>query len=151
MLSGYDVALDTIGKPSDFETVGGEGFVEGFEDDFDEKLVSVLKKNADAVYVTICSPMMALTDRYGLDEGTRLAKEIFQQRAEAQQQNGRRYFWSFFHPSGQTLASIAGLVEANRIRPVIDRVYALEEIVAAHKYCETRQAQGKIVIDISGD
>lgn len=147
LLSGYDVAFDTIGKPSDFEAVMGNEF----EDDFDEKLLSVLKKNADAVYVTICSPMMALTDRYGLDEGTRLAKELFQQRAEAQQQYGRRYFWSFFHPSGQTLASIAGLVEADKIRPVIDRVYALEEIVAAHKYCETRQAQGKIVIDISGD
>ena len=151
LLSDYDAVYDTVGRPSDFEAIGNKRYNEGAEDDFDERLLSVLKKNAGAVYVTICSPKMALTDQYGLDEGIRLAKEIFQKRAEAQRQYGRRYFWSFFNPNGQALAAIASLVEADKIRPVIDRVYSLDEMVAAHKYCETGQAQGKIVIDISGD
>ena len=149
ILSEYDVALDTIGKPGDFEDMRGKGYVEGVEQDFDEKLISILKKHDDAVYVTVCSPKMALTDRYGLDEGIRRAEETYRQRAEAQQRYGRRYFWSFFHPDGRALAKITGMVEAGRIRPVVDRVYSLEEIVAAHKYCETGQAQGKIVIHVS--
>ncbi len=151
LLSDYDAAFDTIGKPSDFETMRGKGYIEGVEDDFDEKLLSVLKKHAGAVYVTICSPKMTLTDQYGLDEGVRLAEEIFQKRAEVQRRYGRCYFWSFFNPNGQALEAITSLVEANKIRPVVDRVYSLEEMVAAHKYCETGQAQGKIVINISGD
>ena len=151
LLSDYDVALDTIGKPSDFEAIRDKDYIERAGDHFDEKLLSVLKKEAGAVYVTICSPKMALTDQYGLDEGIRLAQKIFQKRAEAQRQSGRRYFWSFFNPNGRALAEITTLVEANKIRPVIDRVYSLEEMVAAHNYCESGQAQGKIVIDISGD
>ena len=151
LLGGFDVALDTIGKPGDFEAMRGKGYVEGVEDDFDEKLLSVLKKHADAVYVTVCSPKMALTDRYGLDEGLRRADETYRQRAEAQRRCGRRYFWSFFKPDGRALAAISSLVEAHKVRPVIDRVYSLEEMVAAHKYCETGQAQGKIVINVSTD
>ena len=151
LLNGYDAAFDTIGKPSDFEAISGKGYIEGVEGDFDEKLLSVLKKNAGAVYVTICSPKMVLTDQHGLDKGIHLAQETFQQRAAAQRQYGRRYFWSFFKPNGQALAVITSLVEANKIRPVIDRVYSLEEMVAAHKYCESGQAQGKIVIDIGAD
>ena len=151
VLGGFDAAFDTIGKPGDFEAMNGKGHIKEVEDDFDEKLLSVLKQNADAAYVTICSPKMVLTDRYGLEQGIRIAEKLFQQRAEPQRQLGRRYFWSFFNPNGQALAEIAGLIEANRIRPVIDRVYALEDMVAAHNYCETGLAQGKIVIDISGD
>lgn len=151
LLSDYDVAFDTIGKPSDFEAMRGKGYIDGVEDDFDDKLLSVLKKDAGAVYVTICSPKMALTDQYGLDEGVRLAEEIFRTRAEAQRQFGRRYFWSFFSPNGEALSAISSLVEANRVHPVVDRVYSLEEMADAHKYCETGQAQGKIVINVSGD
>ena len=149
LLRDFDVALDTIGKPGDFKSMHGKGYIRGVEDNFDEKLLSVLKKHADAVYVTVCSPKMALTDRYGLDEGVRRAERTYRQRAEAQQRHGRRYFWSFFRPDGRALAEIAGMVEADRIRPVIDRVYSLEEMVAAHRYCETGQAQGKIVINVS--
>ena len=149
MLRDYDVALDTIGKPSDFKAMHDKSYIQGVEDDFDEKLLSVLKKNADAVYVTVCSPKMALTDQYGLDEGVRRAEEIYQQRAKAQKRHKRRYLWSFFRPDGRALAQIAGMVEADKIRPVIDRVYPLEEMVAAHQYCESGQAQGKIVINVS--
>jgi NADPH:quinone reductase-like Zn-dependent oxidoreductase len=35
------------------------------------------------------------------------------------------------------------------LRPVIDRRYALEEIVEAHRYAETEQKKGNIVIMVS--
>jgi len=148
-LSDYDVALDTIGKPSDFEAMDGKRYNEGSPDDFDEQLLSVLKTHADAAYVTICSPKMVLTDRYGLEEGLRRAEEIYARRREAQRALGRRYYWSFFNPDGGALAEVAALVEAGRVQPVIDRVFPLEEMAAAHLYCESGRAQGKIVIDIA--
>ena len=148
LLKDYDVAFDTVGKTSDFEAIGAPAYIDGNEIDFDEKLLSVLKVDDSAVYVTICSPKMILTDKYGLEEGARISEAEFKKRAHAQQARGIAYYWSFCNPNGQALEVISRLVEANRIRPVVDRVYSLDEMVAAHEYCETKQAQGKIVIDV---
>ena len=50
---------------------------------------------------------------------------------------------------GALLGEIGALVEAGAIRPVIDRVFALDEIAEAHRYIETGRARGKVVIAIS--
>ncbi len=52
-------------------------------------------------------------------------------------------------PSASDLNSLALLIKDGRLRPLIDRVYPLEEITAAHAYSETGHARGKIVIKIS--
>ncbi len=148
-LSDYDIAFDTVGKTSDFEAIDAPKYIEDGDKDFDIKLANTLKKNGGAAYVTICSPKMMLTDKHGLKEGSLVAEKTFQERAAIQKAQGRRYYWSFFNPSGKALAEIAQLVESNQIRAVVDRVYPLEDIAAAHMYCETKQAQGKIVIDIA--
>ncbi len=49
-------------------------------------------------------------------------------------------------PSGKILAELTTLIEAGDIKPVVDRVYDLEDIAEAHSYSETGRAQGKIVI-----
>jgi len=37
-------------------------------------------------------------------------------------------------------------VEASVYRPNLDRVFALDNIVAAHRYMENNQASGKVVL-----
>lgn len=49
--------------------------------------------------------------------------------------------------SGVLLEAITERIERGAIRPVIDRVYPLEQIVDAHAYIETGRARGKIIID----
>ena len=151
LLADYDVAFDTIGRPSDFGDVHDHydldfSPVNGKE--YDELLMDTLKKFGDATYVTICSPKVALTNQLGLEAGLNKAKQVYAERAAAQQMLGRRYLWSFFKPSGEALSEIAALVEANKIRPVVDRVYKLEDLPAAHRYCESQQARGKIIVDV---
>ncbi|HEY7264406.1 MAG TPA: zinc-binding dehydrogenase [Trebonia sp.] len=49
--------------------------------------------------------------------------------------------------SGTTvLQRIIRQVESGACRPIIDRVFALEDIVAAHQYMESNQAAGKLVV-----
>jgi NADPH:quinone reductase-like Zn-dependent oxidoreductase len=47
---------------------------------------------------------------------------------------------------GRDLAFIAGLLEAGKIKPVIDRRYPLSETAAAMRYLEEGHAKGKVVI-----
>jgi NADPH:quinone reductase-like Zn-dependent oxidoreductase len=124
-----------------------------FDTSFDTEttLLDALKIEADAAYVSIVTPKLTLIDELGLDEGLRRGEALLAERVAAQRELGRRYYWSFAQPSGAALREIAGLVDAGCIRPVIDREFDLDEIVAAHEYCESGRAQGKIVVRVADD
>ncbi len=54
-------------------------------------------------------------------------------------------------PNNQDLAFMKGLVEAGKVKPVIDRCYPLAEVPEALRYLEEGHAQGKIVITVTGN
>jgi len=130
VLHDYDVAYDTS-----FDT--------------EEKLLATLKKNANASYVSIVTPKIHFVDEFGVKEGLERADALFKSLVAEQRFFGRSYYWSFMQPNGHALATIAALVEDEKINPVIDRVYSMDELVEAHEYCESKQAQGKIIVKIS--
>jgi alcohol dehydrogenase len=58
------------------------------------------------------------------------------------------YHFLFMKPSGEQLTKIKHLVEKGSIRPVIDRVYSIEEAQEAVQYVEMGRAKGKVVIQV---
>jgi NADPH:quinone reductase-like Zn-dependent oxidoreductase len=50
----------------------------------------------------------------------------------------------------EDVSHVKELVEAGRYRPVVDRVYPLEQVVEATKYVETGQKTGNVVLTLDG-
>lgn len=49
------------------------------------------------------------------------------------------------------LETLTALVEAGALRPLIDRHYPLDSIVAAHRYVESERKRGSVVIDVRAE
>jgi NADPH:quinone reductase-like Zn-dependent oxidoreductase len=59
------------------------------------------------------------------------------------------YKFIFMHPNGSHLDEIKTLVEDDKIKPIIDKVYPLSESIEAFTHLASGRAKGKIVIKIS--
>lgn len=62
--------------------------------------------------------------------------------------NGVRYRYLFMHPSGAELAELAALVDAGKLRIVIDSQYPFDRIAQAIAHLETGRAKGKVVVTV---
>lgn len=145
---GADTVVDYT--ETDFSTVLHDNDV-AYDTSFDteEKLLATLKTHAGASYVSIVTPKVHTVDQYGVEEGLKRAQEIFSNRVAEQKALGRHYYWSFMEPNGAALATIGQLVDTGKVRAVVDHVYPLNQLAEAHEYCESMQAQGKIVVRVS--
>lgn len=47
------------------------------------------------------------------------------------------------------LERLKALLQSGQVRPVIDRRFALDDVVAAHRYLETGQRVGNVILDVS--
>jgi NADPH:quinone reductase-like Zn-dependent oxidoreductase len=61
---------------------------------------------------------------------------------------GIEYSFLFVHPDGSQLAEIGELLQAGRIRPVIDKVFPFDQAKEALAYLEKGRAKGKVVVQI---
>ncbi len=73
---------------------------------------------------------------------------FFAGQTERQPRGGYFLVWS---PTAADLETLADWVRASNLRSVIDSVYPLEEIRAAHERSQTERSRGKIVLRIKAD
>jgi NADPH:quinone reductase-like Zn-dependent oxidoreductase len=61
---------------------------------------------------------------------------------------GKRLLITQVKPRGGNLEKLNALIEAGKVRPVIERVFPLEEIADAHRLSETGHVRGKLVVKV---
>lgn len=132
-LSNYDVVLDTL----------------GYLEDAEGPSLSTLKRGRGAVYISLVNPMLPMIDRLGLAPGLLAAFGILLGRKVWQGLvHDRRYVWAHFTPDGAALEVIRDLVENGQIRPIVQSVLPLEDVVTAHELIATRRVRGKLVLEV---
>jgi NADPH:quinone reductase-like Zn-dependent oxidoreductase len=62
--------------------------------------------------------------------------------------SGPRVRFAISQNTRESLEYIAGLIEAGVLQPVVDRVYPMDEIAAAHRRVESRHKRGSVIVSI---
>jgi NADPH:quinone reductase-like Zn-dependent oxidoreductase len=130
-LSEQDLVLDSVGAGAWRVALTGRG---------------ALRRGG--LIVRIVADVPSWVERFGLWPGTLLAWLALGWFFAWCRLRGRRGAFVLRSPSSSSLAAISALVEDGRVRPVIDRVFAFEDVADAHRYSEAGHARGKIVIAV---
>lgn len=145
---GADVVVDY--KKQDFEKVLGDYdlALNNLAGDTLEKSVRVLKPGAKLISIS-GPPDIEFAQQLGLNwmlkQVMRLLSFSIRRKAAARQVG---YSFLFMQANGAQLQRIAALIDAGSIRPVIDRVFPLEQTHEAMAYLEQGRAKGKVVIKV---
>ncbi|MEY4729707.1 MAG: hypothetical protein RL020_865 [Pseudomonadota bacterium] len=130
LLADYDLVFDTL---------GGETQHRSF---------SVLKRGG--TLVTIAGiPTAEVGREWGANFIIRAVMALKNRTSsKLAQQRGVNFKYLFMHPSGEQLRGIAQLIEAGKIKPVIDKHFDLDHIRDALRYSESGRAVGKVIITL---
>ena len=125
IVADADIVFDTLGK------------------NYTEEAFQVLKKGGKVV--SVAGP---------LDEDSAKAFGMMEYKlppalASLSSEKDATYKFIFMHPNGAHLSEIRSLIEDEKIKPIIDKVYPFDESVAAFTHLASGRAKGKIVIKIN--
>ncbi len=124
-----------------FDSLGGEHTLKAFR---------VLKPGGCVVSVA-GPPDGEMIAKFGRNFFLRALMKLKSRRVDAAARAGNaRYFRYLTQSNGAQLQSIAELVDAGAVRPVVDRVFDFSDAVAAFDYLIAGHAQGKVVLDMDG-
>ncbi|KAK1793661.1 hypothetical protein P4O66_012017 [Electrophorus voltai] len=130
-LENFDLILDSIG-----------GETESWA-------LSLLKPWCGAKYVTLVTPFLRNTDQLGLADGMMRSGVTIATKALKHLTKGVHYRWGFFAPSGSALDEICELVDAGKIRPVLQEQFAFPRVPRAFQKVEGGHARGKTVVTVA--
>lgn len=126
-LSGYDVVLDGVGEPVWASSL------------------KVLRFAGNLITLAIPIPHGPASRSEFLSTAIR---GVLRGRARALF-SGKRLLIARVNPRGGDLEKINALIEAGKLRPVIEKVLPLEQIAEAHRLSEMGHVRGKLVVEIS--
>ncbi|KAF2902857.1 hypothetical protein ILUMI_03332 [Ignelater luminosus] len=99
-------------------------------------------------YVTLNSPLLINTDKYGLVGGLAASMNELVGANLTKCLDGKSMRWGFFVPSSDGLKFIDGLVRNKQIIPTIHKVFKFEELPKAYEALAAGHLRGKIIINM---
>ena len=148
VLGAHVTAVDSAPKLEMLRTIGADRVIDFSREDFtdDPQTYDVI---FDVVRHTPSGRMVRLLTENGY---LLMANPGFLQIVRARRASRRtKKRVSFAASSGtsEDLAYLRGLIEAGTLRPVIDRRFPLEQMVEGHRYAESGQKLGNIVVIVA--
>ncbi|MBK8442172.1 MAG: NADP-dependent oxidoreductase [Sphingobacteriales bacterium] len=145
---GADVVIDY--KTQDFETLLKDyDLVLNSQDEKTlEKSLNILKPKGKVISIS-GPPDVVYAKEVGLSWLMKIAIRLlsFKIKQKAKKLN-IDYSFLFMQANGKQLSEIGTLIEAGKIRPIIDKVFPFEQTNEALTYVESGRAKGKVVIKI---
>lgn len=143
----YVTAVDSISKLDMLRSIGADEVVDYKQEDFTKS-----GQSYDVIFDVVGKVPISRAVRALKDNGVYLLanptlSKFIRGRWSARKGN-RRILSGSASPNAVDLSFLKGLVESGRLRTVIDRCYPLEETAEAHRYVETGQKAGNVVITV---
>lgn len=145
---GADVVIDY--KTQDFETLLKDyDFVLNSQDAKTlEKSLNILKPNGKVVSIS-GPPDVEFANEAGLSWFFKIVMSLLsfgiKKKANKLHIN---YNFLFMRAEGKQLSEITSLIEAGKIRPIVDEIFSFEQTNEALAYVESGRAKGKVVIRV---
>ncbi|ETN75119.1 GroES-like protein [Necator americanus] len=100
----------------------------------------------NSVHVSVVSPMMRDTDRYGLLLGLGSTAVKHFCRSYKSALRGRWYSYAFFVPSEECMKQLSAFAMDGKIVPIVERVLSFEELPSAYEKVSQLHGRGKTVL-----
>jgi len=132
-MSGFDLILDTIG--------GSTG----------DMAIPLLRPFVGAKYLDLAWDLISDTDAHGVPVGVVKTALGLGDKVLRAARLGAGYSWAVFLPNEKAMQTTARLVDRGLIKPVIDSVVPMGNVVEAYDKISAKRARGKIVINVAGE
>ena len=142
--------VDSTGKLDTLRSIGADHVIDYTQQDFTQngQTYDVIFDVVGRSSFSRCIRSLAQNGRYLLANPG--LSQMIRAPWTSMSSNKKVIFGAASHKT-EDLIFLKELIEAGKIKPVIDRSYPLEQIVEAHRYVETGQKKGNVVITLVGD
>jgi NADPH:quinone reductase-like Zn-dependent oxidoreductase len=147
--SGAEVtAVDSTGKLDMLRSIGADNVIDYTQEDFTKS-----GRTYDVIFDTIGKSFFSRSIRSLKENGFYLlANPGLSQKVRGQwisKRSNKKVISGAASEKADDLVFLKELIEAGKIKSVIDRRYPLERIVEAHRYVETGQKKGNVIITMN--
>jgi NADPH:quinone reductase-like Zn-dependent oxidoreductase len=148
VLGAHVTAVDGASKLEMLRTIGADRVIDYAAEDF-----TAGPETWDVIFdVVRGTPSARMVGRLTENGWLLMANPGFMQIVRAKRAvrgTGKRVSIAGSGGTREDLAYLRGLIEAGRLHPVVDRRFPLEQMVEAHRYAETGQKLGNIVVVVA--
>jgi len=133
-----DWAVEAADVDVILESIGGDDL---------ERAIGAVKRGGRIA--SIAAGLPQYTKRFGPALGlTAMISATLWRMVRARATRGVKLSMVTRRASGANLQQLAAIVDAGDMTPVVDRVFALDDVAEAHRYLETSRARGKVVLAV---